>query len=190
MYEIIRKRLMWFIIILVFVKYASTLESFHSRKYKEKGYEVLVPAGWKHSKKHSAKIKSENSYQETIVAVFVPVGHEKRKAEELDAKISIFSTKLANAMWIEDEWSDIIMSIRRAGMHVIDKGEIKVDTEVSHWVFFHDKQAEILTIEFYIITENNMFFKIQYSTQDMKFNDYRPGFEEFKGNFKVKASLW
>ncbi len=190
MYEVIKKRLIWFIVILIFAKYFSSLESFQSRKYKAKGYEVIVPAGWKHSKKYSKKIKSKNSYQETYIAVFVPVGQERRKEGELEAKISVISMKLESAMWLEDEWPGIIMAIRRAGMKVIDKGEIKIDTKISKWVFFHDKRAKILTIEFYIITENNMFFKLQYSTQDTKFKDYRQGFEKFKNNFKIIFSIF
>ncbi len=56
MYETIRKRLMWFIIILIAFKYASGLEAFQPKKYKSKGCEVLIPEGWKYSKKLSKSI--------------------------------------------------------------------------------------------------------------------------------------
>jgi len=93
-------------------------------------------------------------------------------------------------MWLEDEMPEIINYLRQAGMYIIDKGEIKIDNEISKWVFFHDKRAQILTIEFYMILENNMFIKLQYSSKDTEFNKYRPEFEELKNNMKVKMTLF
>ncbi len=192
MYDLMQKRFFWMIGILIFLKLGAGLSIFQSRVYKEKGYEVVVPKGWMHSKKLSAEFKTEGSVYETRLATFVLEKQKKLPEDELDAKLQIYSRKLESAMWIEDEMPEIIAYLKRAGMKVIDKGELKIGggNDIAQWVFFQNRAARQLIIEFYVITDLNMFYKLQYTSKDRLFNKYRPDFERFKNSFTIRYSLW
>ena len=192
MYDLMQKRFFWMIGILIFLKLGSGLSIFQSPVYKERGYQVTIPEGWTHSKKLSEEFKTEGSVYETRVATFVLEKQKKLPEDELDAKLQIYSRKLESAMWMEDEMPEIISYLRKVGMRIIDKGELKIggSDDIAQWVFFHNKATRQLVIEFYLITQGNMFYKLQYTSKDRLFNKYRPDFERFKDSFTIRYSLW
>ena len=104
--------------------------------------------------------------------------------------ISIFTKKLTSAVWIEDEMPDILRSISQARNKIMDKGQAKFDTLDAHWVVYHDKKTPALVLEFYMVTDVNIFYKIQYSAPPEKFNTYRRSFEELQKSFKVRFSMY
>ena len=112
------------------------------------------------------------------------------KIEEPDSYISILTKKLTTPIWVEDEFPDILMSIQKAGYKIMDKGEIKIDDVISKWVVYHDKQTPTLVLEFYMVTDNSIFYKIQYSTHPDRFNKLRKSFEELRESFKFRFSLY
>ena len=107
-----------------------------------------------------------------------------------DATISVYSKRLTTPIWIEDEFPGIVLSLSEAGYEVKDKGEIKVDEKISSWVVYYDRKADMLNLEFYIVSENSMFFKIQYSADPDNFKKNRRFFEELKDSFKFRFSVF
>ena len=179
------KALIVFVIAVVFIKNATTSGIFESTSHKGRGYYVKIPEGWTKVKK-----RKDIVYPEGVdMTMFVPK-EVNLKYEDPDVYISIFSKKLSTPIWIEDEFPEILRSIEGAKHRIMDKGEIKIDEKISKWVVYHDKKTPALILEFYMVTDNSVFFKIQYSAPPEKFNQMRRFFEELKNSFKFRFSLY
>ena len=167
------------------IKSLSSSGYFEAKDHKGKGYYVKIPAGW-----IKAKPPKNVQYPKDVeVVMFVPQGTDTGKGQPA-MFITIYTKKLSTPIWIEDEFPDILAAIQKEGMQIKDKGQIKIDNEISHWVVYFDKAVPALVLEFYIVTDNNMFHKIQYSAPPDKFNKYRKSFEELKDSFKFRFSLY
>lgn len=183
--EKITKLLIFFIVGVFIVKSLTGSGIFESKNHKGKGYFVRIPEGWSKVKKEKGVV-----YPQGVDFVqFLPKGINL-EIERPDASISIYSKKLTTPIWIEDEFPDIVNSLRETGFDVRDQGEIKVDGKISRWVVYFDRPNYLLNLEFYIVSDNNMFFKIQYSADADKFQQSRHSFEELKNSFKFKFSLY
>lgn len=183
--ENIAKFLVLFVIGVFVIKSASNAGFFEAKSHKGRGYYVKIPEGWIKAKKQKDAL-----YPEGVEAVtFVPKGTDT-EAGPPEIYISIFAKKLTTPIWIEDEFPDILRSIEGAGFKVMDKGEIKLDGKISKWVVYHDRKAPALTLEFYMVTDNNMFYKMQYSAEPDQFNRHRRSFEELKDSFRFRFSLY
>ena len=183
--EKITKALFFFILGVFIIKNLSGSGIFESKNYKGKGYFVRIPEGWSKVKKKKGVV-----YPQGVDLVqFVPKG-TNLELERPDASIFIYSKKLTTPIWIEDEFPDIVRSLREAGFEIKDKGEIKVDDKISAWVVYYDRANSLLNLEFYIVSDNNMFFKMQYSADPDKFQQNRNSFEELKNSFKFRFSLY
>ena len=68
--------------------------------------------------------------------------------------------------------------------------EILNKKDIGPKLVYYDKKADALFIEFYMVTESNLFCKIQYSAPPDIFNKLRPSFEELKDSFKFKFGLY
>jgi len=183
------KKIINYLIIFIFgvflVKTLGGSGFFVSKVHKGKGYSVRIPEGWK-------KVKEKKSVVYPLgveVVTFVPSATDL-DFQEMDVFIFIYSKKLTTPTWIEDEFPGILESLSKAGFKVMDKGEIKLDNVISKWVVYHDKKKPAVVLEFYQVTDNSMFYKIQYSTHPDKFNVFRPDFEELKDSFKFRFSLY
>lgn len=181
----IKRILIIFIVGVVIYKNASLTGLFEARNHKGKGYYVKVPTDWKKVKKKKGMVYPEG----VAVVMFVP------KEIDLDLQapetyISIFTKKLASAIWIEDEMPDILMSIRRAGNKIMDKGQIKIDGLISEWIVYHDSKVPAFILEFYMVTDSNLFYKIQYAAPPGEFNTSRRSFEELKSSFRFRFSMY
>ena len=177
----LKKFLILFIVCVVILKNASMAGFFEAKSHKGRGFYVEVPEGWR-----KAKQKKDAVYPDGVeVVMFIPKGINL-DYEDTDVYITIFTKKLESALWIEDEMPYIIRSIWQAGNKIMDKGQIKIDGVIAEWVVYHDKKAPALVLEFYMVTENNFFFKIQYSADPDKFNKQRKSFEELKASWKFR----
>ena len=65
-----------------------------------------------------------------------------------------------------------------------------LDEKLAKWLVYYDKKVPALVLEFYMVTDNNIFYKIQYSARPDKFNKQRAAFEELKDSFKYRFSLY
>ncbi len=179
------RMLIFFVIGVFIIRNAIHAGFFEEKDHKGKGYYVVVPQGWKKVKKRKDVVYPQG----VEVVLFVPKGTDVKK-EEPDIFISIFTKKLDSPMWIEDEMPDIRHSIRRAGHQIMDKGQIKLSGKVSEWMVYHDQKKPALVLEFYMVTESGVFYKMQYSAHPEDFNVYRKSFEELKESFKFRFSLF
>jgi hypothetical protein len=183
--ERISRFLFLFIIGVIIVKSFSGSVFFEPKNHKGRGFFVRIPEGWTQVKKK----KGEVYPQGTDFVRFVPRGIDPDVVKP-EATISIYTKKLTTPIWIEDEFPDIVASLRGSGFDVRDKGEIKVDDKISYWVVYYDRTNNLLNLEFYIVSDNNNFFKMQYSAVPDKFQHYRRSFEELKNSFKFRFSLY
>ena len=158
---------------------------FTPKSYKGKGYFVKIPVGWKILKKKKGAIIPKD----VQVVTFVPEETDP-KEDDPGTFITIFTKKLSTPVWIEDEFPDILNSIAKAGFKILDKGEIKMDGVFSKWVVYHDEKTPALALEFYMVTDNSVFYKIQYMAPPDTFNALRGSFEELKASFRFRFSLY
>jgi hypothetical protein len=179
------KALIIFVVGVFLIKNATSSGIFEPKDHKGKGYYVKVPSGWKKVKQQKGVVYPEG----VEVVLFVPRNIDV-KYEEPDVYISIFSKKLTSPIWIEDEFPTILSSIKRQGYQIMDKGEIMLDDKIAKWLVYHDKKTPALVLEFYMVTDNNIFYKMQYSAHPNKFSKNRPAFEELKDSFKYRFSLY
>ena len=183
--ERIAKYLIMFVIGVFIIKGVSGSSFFESKIHKGRGYSVSIPEGWKKVKKKKGVVYPRG----VEIVLFVPKGTNTEE-ESPDIFISIYSKKLTTPIWIEDEFPDIVHSLREAGFEIKDKGEIKLDDKISSWVVYYDRVNSLLILEFYIVSDNNMFFKMQYSADPDKFQQNRNAFEELKDSFKFRFSFY
>jgi len=183
--ERLTKFLVMFIIGVFIIKSLTGSGLFEAKTHKGKGYFVKIPEGWTRVKKEKGV-----AYPQGVEFVqFIPKGVDL-EIEQPKATISIYSKKLTTPIWIEDEFPDIILSLRRAGYEIKDKGEIKLGKLISSWVVYYDRKAHVLNLEFYMVSENNMFFKIHFFADPDNFQKSRPALEELKDSFKFRFSLY
>lgn len=181
----IAKFLIIFISVVFFIKIISGSSIFVSKNHKGKGYSVRIPEEWKKVKEEKGVFYPAGVENVTFVPKSIDLGIQKP-----DLFISIYTRKLSTPIWIEDEFPDILKSLHEEGFRIMDRGEIKLDDVISNWVVYHDKKIPALVLEFYMVTDTSIFYKIQYSAHPDKFNVYRPVFEKFKENFKFRFTLY
>ena len=183
--EKITKFLILFIIGVLIIKSMSGAGLFEPKDHKGNGYFVKVPSGWKIVQKKKGMI-----YPKDVEVVMLVPRDTSPDEQSPDPLITIFSKKLSTPIWIEDEFPDILDSILKEGMDIKDKGEIKIDDKITSWVIYHDKKKPSLVLEFYMVTDNSIFIKIQYAADPAKFNLHRQSFEELKDSFKFRFALY
>ena len=179
------KILVIFIVGVLLIRNAMSSGVFDAKGHKGKGFYVKIPEGWKRVKKQKDVVYPEG----VTVVMFVPKGVDV-KHEQPDVYISIFVKKLTTPIWIEDEFPEILSSIRKSGCKIMDKGELKLGGKIAQWVVYHDKKTPALVLEFYMVTDSSVFYKMQYSAHPDKFNKERGAFEELRDSFKFRFSLY
>ncbi len=174
-----------FIGAVVFIYSCNHSKLFKSDKVKGYGYTFVIPAGWEKSAELSHEGKYSDPETMTRTIVLIPVDQKSRKGGP-NTTISLSSKKLERSFWIEDEFPLIINALTNQGFRIIQKGEIKINEQLSKWVLYQDMGTAQLTLDFYMISENNIFYEIKMITDPENFDKYRPSFEELKSTFKSK----
>lgn len=138
-------------------------------------YSVKVPEGWE-------KKKGENE------VIFI-CPDKDFYTEVPFAKFSIYGKQSRGALFLDDFFVDVLKSYARRDGVIFDKGEIKIDGQISKWVLFRSADPYLASLTFYSIDDWGRFTKIQYVAHPDKFQKYRPKFEEFKNSIKFKKFL-
>ncbi len=171
---------------LKFVVFGTWLES---PTHKGPGYSVLKPVGWE-------VIKDAEGVQPLFVAnekpdVVMFATPEKVPGTSVpEASIAILVVKLANPTWMEDEFPTLLDALNKAGYHIFDHGQIKVDNVIFEWVLYKDPMGSLVNLEFYTVNDLNKLFKLQYQSVPDAFTTYRPVFDAMKDTFKFSQALW
>jgi len=148
-----------------------------SNKYYGNGYSLRIPAGWE----KISDVEKDDSRE----VKFVTLARDLLK-DRPEATISIYSNKMKQALWIEDEFPSIVKSISNAGLKILDKGDLKIHKQLTPWVLYDNAKADLFSLELYMITDTKLFVRIRYSANPKDFNKYRLSFEELKESFKLK----
>lgn len=155
--------------------FKGTLSS-STKSFKGFGISCVIPQGWE---------KSDQKIDLVDTRGVVFVTKEKNSETQMPKGIiSIIGVKPQQAIWVEDEFPNFVSQIEQSGAEILDKGEIKVDDEISKWVVFYEKEQDILNIEFYVNNESGIFYRITYSAEYETFNLRRPEFETLKDSIK------
>ncbi len=101
------------------------------------------------------------------------------------ATIGVYRIKPDRQLWLADDFPDLVNMFAESGFEILDKGEILIDDQISKWVVYRDNERSRIKLEFFVVNDNNVLYRIQYSTSDDKFAQYRPDFEATKSTIKL-----
>ena len=169
--------LLKFCLVILFLKFVVFGAWMKSPTHKGPGYSILKPVGW--------EVIEDATGVQPIFA-----GSLSADTSVPEATIAVLVVKLANPTWMEDEFPTLLDALGKAGYHVFDHGQIKVDNEIFEWVLYKDPTGSLVNLEFYYVNELNKLFKIQYQASLDAFKTYRPVFESTKDTFKFSQQLW
>ncbi len=155
--------------------------------YRAMSFSFVYPEGWK-------KVHREMSPPFGMKAKSKPyfIAFDCPEADpdsgEAVASLSFYVVKLTQQIWLEDEFPSIAETFTMSGYEVLDRGEIMIDEQISKWLVYRDTEHNRINLEFYVINDNNILFRIQYSAKQDKFALYRPAFETARNTMKL--SKW
>lgn len=185
-----------FCLVILFLKFLVFGDWFKSDVHKGPGYSVLKPAGWEVIEDAQGVQPIFAATEKPDVAMFatpekfLPPGDLSDGIPVPEAGIAILVVKLANPTWMEDEFPTLLDALSKAGCHIFDHGQVKVDNEIFEWVLYRDPTGSLVNLEFYFVNDLNKLFKIQYQAAPEAFKTYRPVFEATKDTFKFSQQLW
>ncbi|MBU0467906.1 MAG: hypothetical protein KKD07_08650 [Candidatus Omnitrophica bacterium] len=185
------KKICHVVVIVFAVKFLFSMGTFDSVTYKGTGYTINFPTGWKTTKEELVDIGVYFvSVEDKDVVTFYPEGFLNPESGQPEVHMTIASGKLASPAWIQDLWPDIVKAIIDSKVRLIDKGEIKINGQISKWVLFLENGNKKWRLEFYVCDEKNGFIKIIYAADQKEFAEYRKVFEDSKETFLFKMGLF
>ncbi|HBO96757.1 MAG TPA: hypothetical protein DE315_08630 [Candidatus Omnitrophica bacterium] len=188
--------LLKFCLVILFLKFVVFGAWMKSPTHKGPGYSILKPVGWEVIEDATGVQPIFAATDKPNVVLFArpekipPAGSLSADTSVPEATIAVLVVKLANPTWMEDEFPTLLDALGKAGYHVFDHGQIKVDNEIFEWVLYKDPTGSLVNLEFYYVNELNKLFKIQYQASLDAFKTYRPVFESTKDTFKFSQQLW
>lgn len=157
------------------------------------GFTVPRIEGWEMKKETDA------DDMETVTFLYPPMDHIKEEdidpynPPEYSAMISFTGGKLSAPIWIEDQFPEIVGSIMQAGYTIIDKGEIKIDDELSKWALYEKANAaedDPVIMSMYSAPDSGYFYKLEILAKPDVFNKFKPIFDAEVQAFKMKKGLF
>lgn len=195
--------LLKFCLVILFLKFVVFGAWLKSPTHKGPGYSILKPVGWEVIEDATGVQPIFAANEKPDVVMFArpekippsgqrfPEGKSPPAGTPVpEATIAVLVVKMANPIWIEDEFPTLLDALAKAGYHVLDHGQIKVDNEIFEWVLYKDPTGSLVNLEFYYVNELNKLFKLQYQATPDAFKTYRPVFESTKETFKFSQQLW
>jgi len=183
------KKIIFFVILAVMAaQYWNSYKQSQSMFYRGKRFSMDFPAGWDRTDEdYDTIMYSSEVGSPEIVAFSTPVA---KPTDRPEATISATALKLESALWIEDQFIDIIKALHKSGFKIIDKGEVRIEGQLAKWVFVEAPRRKMVVIEFYMIDDGNIFYKIQYSATPRGFSKFRKIFEQSKSTFRFKMAIF
>ncbi len=185
-----------FCLVVLFLKFVVFGSWMRSPTHKGSGYSIVKPVGWEVIENATGVQPIFAATDKPNVVMFVKSGNIPPEGSLLadtpvpEATIAVLVVKLANPTWMEDEFSTLLDALSKAGYHVFDHGQIKVDNAIFYWVFYKDPTGSLVSFEFYHVNDLNKLFKLQYQASPDAFKTYRPVFEATKDTFQFSKQLW
>ena len=155
--------------------------------FKGQSFTFQHPAGWvKEEREMYPPFDLKSRTKKFYIAFDCP--EKDPQTGQAVASISFFVIKPTMQVWLEDQFAELIQMFASNGFEVLDRGEIKIDDQISNWIVYRDPQNHTLNLEFYVVNDNNILFRIQYSAREDKFAFYRQTFEVARNS--IKLSRW
>ena len=180
-------------VVLFLGKQLVTSGLFESPTYRGEGFSIICPEGWeKMDKKEKYNVSTgiflaEDDYDTiTFIIPFenIPIGRSR-------TTISVFATQTRAPMWIEDIFPSVMQLIMTTpDFQYMDRGELKIDGQISKWVLYQDTVQEVVNMEFYMVDERNGVYKLRYQADLDNFTKHRPAFEKTKDTFTFSKGLF
>jgi len=133
---------------------------FKPKRYRGHGYTIIQPKGWKMKKEKFSTFNLLVSEEIPSAIVFYSPEKDPIYGESV-AKIELISQNFTKGVFIEDITPQLYGELRRQKKTILKKGEIKVDNEKSSWVLYRDNEKDLVTIEFYLISNAKIFYKLR-----------------------------
>lgn len=179
-------RMIFIILGVAFVlKWAFSVGIFSTDNMNGPGYKMISPPGWERvPKEEFAHLVNADT---TIVSYVTP--DKDVLTGKPHGKITAFAIRMPRAMWLEDEWPEILGQIYRSGAKVAQKGEIKVNEHIFNWVLTDDAKNDVITLRFFTFSDAQMQYILSFTSNAKYFNVYRPVFEQVKDSFILKFAI-
>ena len=65
------------------------------------------------------------------------------------ASISVYSVRMKDAMFIEDEFSSIMENIEKTGSRITDHGQVKLDDRLCYWTLYQEALTGLISLRAY-----------------------------------------
>ena len=152
--------------------------------HKGTGFYITFPKhGWEKDMLRSTK--EEFLKDDYVPEQVVYVTKEKNMMHENPAaSISVYSVRMRDAMFIEDEFSSIMENIEKTGSRITDHGQVKLDDRLCYWTLYQEALTGLIKLEFYTVDDTNRFYRLTYATYPDTFGKYRDDFEATKDSMK------
>ncbi|MFP4472659.1 MAG: hypothetical protein ACLFPX_02140 [Candidatus Omnitrophota bacterium] len=159
------------LVLIIFAARAAVHNLHDPFRYKGPWYTVNRPVGWK-----VEEVENEVLFKSPKTRGAVP-----------EAIFSIYGIKPEQAIFMEDFFAEVLEQLRYQKGELLDKGQIEIDGQVSHWTLFKNRTPPLAILTFYTVDDFNRLTKIQYIAPYQTFDDYREKFDAFKDSFQFKG---
>ena len=185
----ILKNIVLLFVILFVIKYTFSSDAFRSKDYKGKGFSVRKPAGWEMVlDDKDAGIFVTESMDSGGVTFLAP--NKNTSSTQAPTRISVYEAKLQTPAWVDDIFPEIIRVLVAYKAKIKDKGELKIDGQISKWILYSLPGSRELFLEFFVADEKNGIFKLRLTGEPEGFMKYRKTFDDLRGSFLFSKALF
>lgn len=160
-----------FLIVILFVAKLVAGRIYDPTVHRGPWYSVKIPVGWQ------KQVEGDEVFFRSP---------EKDALGNPGAVFSIYGHQSKGALFIEDFFEEVIAALSQQRGQILQRGEIKIDNEISRWVLFRMDDPEWIIWTFYVVDDFNRLTKIQFLSKPKDFAAYRPVFEEFKDSIRIR----
>jgi hypothetical protein len=154
-------------------------------KYKGDGCILKIPPSWKLARKDDTTDKLFMNVSEFGSSVATFNGPEKNaKTGRPKARVSLFSQKFTQPLWVEDITADIINWVKRQGYTILGSGKVNYQGSVGFSVNYRDEETGLIYLEFYFASDNRVYIVLSMETTPEDFSFYLPDYEKFRNNIE------
>ena len=154
-------------------------------KYKGDGCVLKIPSSWKLARKDDVtekKFMDVSEYGSSLATFNSP---EKDARTGLPkARISLFSQKFTQPLWVEDITADILDWVKRQGYTVIGSGKVSYQGSTGFSVNYRDKETGTVYLEFYFASDSRVYVVLLLETTEENFTFYLPDYENFRNSIE------
>ena len=187
--RLLRNIVLTFVVLIALKFSIGNSALFKSDKYVGMAYSIKTPLGWIMKKDEGDPGIFMTNYNSMGRILFETP--ERRAGTDIPvATITIVEAKLKTPAWLDDLFPEVLQALPQMRAEIKQKGEIKMDGQISKWVLYKIPKSKDLSLEFYLADEKTGIFKLVYSSSPEGFMKYRKDFESMRDTFLFSRALW